>query len=235
MHSMNSKSPLDITNLNKLFLTKPSKNEEYDSENLIGKNNQTTYNNSKSYLKLSLDSTNSLSKPQLSSLMPSFSCEKNSGKFFVDNDKNRNWIFDEDCNKGLGKRKFFDFIDENMMKSNVSLNKSNDVDLASFTLNQNAKKDLTMYKEKNEKDNQLNSVKIFPINSMQNNIIPKESFINKLVRDEKMKHSLFCKEEFCENYLSGNNGFLSRFQESPLLSFNNGCSKKDNDFAKIDL
>lgn len=156
--------------------------------------------NLKSDLKISLDSTNSLSKPQFSSLIPSFSCEKKSGKHFTyDNN-----IIDS---SNL----------EFMNSSNVSQHKFHEI----FHENN----DHNYFNENihNKKFDNLCFGK-YPINSLENNRISKESYINELVRSKKSKymhhHGDFSRDHYpYYNLDSCYEGNLFRENQMPSIDF----------------
>ena len=194
MESLTKKN-LDKQQLSSLFVQKTNINIHKDNNNLSNmfKNHPILAkdgNNSKNDIKqLSMDSTNSVSKPQLSDLLPSFSCEKKSAKFFADNDKN------DETNINC-KRKFFDFIDETKHKSNSSISYLNEFRVPHFTLSQNDSENfhrgndiLASKKHKSVIRNEFEINGMIPINSLENSKISKEGFIHELSKIKKLKHS----------------------------------------------
>lgn len=186
MESLTKKN-LDKQQLSSIFVQKTNLNIHKDNNNLSNmfKNHPILAkdgNNSKNDIKqLSMDSTNSVSKPQLSDLLPSFSCEKKSAKFFADNDKN------DETNINC-KRKFFDFIDENKHKSNSSISYLNEFRVPHFTLSQNDSEHFHK-KNKSVNRNEFEINNMIPINSIENSKISKEGYIHELSKFKKLKHS----------------------------------------------
>ena len=234
MNSLNSKSSEDFKNLNNIFLKNPLTGDfnPYNEENLSSKEENQLMHNSKSEFKFSLDSTNSVSKPQLSSLLPS--CEKNSGKNLVKNEKNKNPFFEQGMNKG--KRKFFEFIDDKKFNNNIPTNNINKMPFTNESLSQNTEceKFQVLIKKKNKSLNQeLHERENLPINSLYHNKISRESYIHELVRNEKLKHSFSYAEDFCEDFNKEENifDFINNCRESPqFLPF----SIKDDYFKKTE-
>lgn len=169
---------------NSFFPPQILNNENIKEEFRINKENNC--DNSKSEMKYSLDSTDSISKLKLSSQILSLSCEKNSEeKAFI-------YPTEEKNIKITGKRKFLDFIDENQTKQNVSRNDLNR--MIKFYPNASSHQELLYPKRMTEEKERTS------INSLEKTKIPKES-INELVRNKKIKHSNTT-EDFCEKFYS---------------------------------
>lgn len=153
------------------------KSSNLSSFEMIDNNPQTKRNESilslkkkKRELKLSLDSTNSLSKHPLSSFIPSFSCEKLPKHFDHINNYNKEHL-------DLSKEKFFDVYEKNDDFLMEHHNKQNNYPFHSFEKDH-------FHSKINRSFNQES-----PINALENNKISKESYISELARSKNLKYS----------------------------------------------
>lgn len=157
--------------------------------------------NLKSDLKISLDSTNSISKPQFSSLIPSFSCEKKSGK---------NFIYDNNIIDSSSHLEFMNWSNASQNKFADAFHENNDHN----------------YFNENTHNRKFDNVCFgkYPINSLDNYKISKESYIHELVRSKKNKHMNnhgdFSRDHYHYfNLDSGYEGNLLRENQMPSIDF----------------
>lgn len=186
-----TKKNLDKQQMNTLFVRKPIHDDFHLNGTVKNNNNFLKEGNSNDFKQLSLDSTNSVSKLQLSDLLPSFSCGKKSEKIFLDYDKYEEGNINS-------KRKFFDFMDESKQK-NSSLSYFNNIRVPHFALSQNNENvnrgnELLMTKKHKSVNQDNPEYESVPINSLENIKISKQSYISELSRNKKFK------QEFCEKF-----------------------------------